>query len=999
MLRATVAGPEDEALLKLAREVDPERAELLLGGLPAGVGQALGVLLGSAYPALTPRLDWQLEALERLAQRGSESEAGREELRRQLFRAAGPLGQPEAARRGLRRAVWAEKARIALRELLPATLGGASVVVTARELSHLADAAFDVALEEAAAQVEARFGPPLRRDSTRASLCVVGLGKLGGLELNAGSDVDVLYLYDTDDGGQQLSLHEHFTRVAQRATATLDEPSEDGLAWRVDLRLRPEGSRGPIVNSLAALERYYESWGRTWERAALLRARPMAGDLGLGEQLLSQVVTPFVFRRNVDPSLATALAELVLQSRAELSSDPARDLKLGPGGIREAEFFVQALQLIWGGREPSLRVSSFRQALARLRARGFVSHREAESVGAAYWLLRRVEHRIQWASGLQTHSIPEAGAELERLARSLGLRHGAELLEALERARRDVAEHFFAALPSAPRPQSPWSQALSLLRAGELAALEVICSEKWGGGEGVEHLAALARRPDGPLGVMTLERLPGFGEQLLEAVAQSAEPEQAVRYLRSFFGRFSVATPYLKLLYDDEQALRRLVGLLGASALVGDALVARPETVDVVLFGGGTAPDVHALVEQELQQSARDPAEDAQEATVGALRRAKRRALVEVAVADLAGGLPTREVTRTLSALADAIVQQTLTLQVGPLGATGLAIIAMGKLGGQDIGYGSDLDILFIHDDAGDAEPGASAERYARIAQRVLRRLSEAHPAGPGYELDTRLRPSGAQGLLVTSLASFARYHGVGPAAARERIGSTGAAWERQALLRARFCAGDAALGARVLEVAAVAAYERGAPPVEEMAHLRLRLQRELGREREGRYDLKTGQGGLLDVEFATQWLQMKHGLDLRVRTQDTVTALEALHRCGYLEQRAYEALRDGYSFLRRLEQRMHVHTGRSGTTLEASSQGLALLARRMGFSEYGPEGAAASLLAHYRSRCRAVRQAFEGVLGVRLAEAPDTRREAPQGAVAAGEGPCEGDAATRRLL
>jgi glutamate-ammonia-ligase adenylyltransferase len=319
-----------------------------------------------------------------------------------------------------------------------------------------------------------------------------------------------------------------------------------------------------------------------------------------------------------------------------------------------------------------------------------------------------------------------------------------------------------------------------------------------------------------------------------------------------------------------------------------------------------------------------------------------------------------------LSALADATLDHAARYAMrerGHASTAGLAVIAMGKLGGREIGYGSDLDIFFVYDDAS----GDAAERSVRIAQRVMRLVSAPHGDGPGYELDTRLRPSGNQGLLVVSVDAFARYHG---AQSEGAAPSQAQDWERQALLKARACAGDLALGERVIAVAQKVAYERGAPPPEKMHHLRSRMERELaGERRDGngpaRYDLKLGRGGLVDVEFAVQWLQMKHGGDARVRTPDTETALAALEACGYLEASLAAPLREGYRWLRRLEQRLRVLHGTSAQLIEQGAPGLALLARRMGMRE-GPRGSASdALLARYGEITQDVRVAYLAVLGI----------------------------------
>lgn len=342
--------------------------------------------------------------------------------------------------------------------------------------------------------------------------------------------------------------------------------------------------------------------------------------------------------------------------------------------------------------------------------------------------------------------------------------------------------------------------------------------------------------------------------------------------------------------------------------------------------------------------------------------------MVEVAVADLAGEIEVREATRLLAELADESLERTLRLEMEGE-PRGLTLLALGKLGGRDLGYGSDLDIMFVFDSERDGED--RMPELVRHAQRFVRLISEPSSAGPGYEVDARLRPGGSRGLLVTSLRAFARYHrvrfpGESEPVPGSTVHSTGADWERQALLRARVCAGDREVGARALAIAHVAAYEGGAPPVEEMHRLRLRMQRELANERPGRHDLKTGRGGLLDVEFAVQWLQMRHGHDRRLRTTDTAEALEALHALGYVPRPAFETLREGYAFLRRLEQRIHVVRGTSATAIDERAPGLTELARRMGLHRVSREGAPRdALLARYRSVTGAVRATYLTLLGL----------------------------------
>jgi glutamate-ammonia-ligase adenylyltransferase len=483
----------------------------------------LRATLCAAYPALARHLDAHPEDLAALA-RGTRQARDARTYRRLAAAAVGDLSDLGAVRRGLRRFASREKLRIATRELLAHP--GQDVDVTARELADLADVCCEVALAEALAWAEHRFGPPFASGGERCPIVVIGMGKLGGRELNAGSDVDLMVFYETDEGASgEGALHERFTRVAQRFVATLDEPTEDGVVWRVDLRLRPEGTRGPLVNALAAAERYYETWGRTWERAALVRARPVAGDLAFGARLLD-ALAPFVWRRAVDPRLVDEMTAMLARARAEAGDASDGDLKIGPGGIREVEFFAQSLQLVWGGREPRVRGPNTLDALRRLRARGFVSEREESELSDAYLFLRRLEHRVQFATGLQTHALPGDPGMRERVARSLGYDETPGLLRELAEVRARVSARF-ASLGREPTSEDVSFERLgAALDEGDEAAVAAAAAERFGvsaGGDLPRHLMALARRPDGPLGAATRDRDAAFARLLVDALAPSSD--------------------------------------------------------------------------------------------------------------------------------------------------------------------------------------------------------------------------------------------------------------------------------------------------------------------------------------------------------------------------------------------------------------------------------------------------------------------------------------------
>jgi [glutamine synthetase] adenylyltransferase / [glutamine synthetase]-adenylyl-L-tyrosine phosphorylase len=956
-----------EQMLELAATIDARRAEiaarLASEHAPHGsYAHGAAVLLSAAYPALGPRVEREPHRL------GEPSPL----LRGALEATAAQLEGGPNFRRDLRRFAEACRWQIALREVLPPELGGAPIEETAAELSLLADVTIEAALQEAIDSVFDRLGAPRNAVGDVGALVVLGMGKLGGNELNCGSDVDLMCFYDSDEDPETASDpsgHTIWTKVVQRMTESLEEVTPDGFVWRVDHRLRPEGARGPLVNSLAAAERYYETFGRLWERAALVRARPVAGDLELGRRLLHSL-EPFVWTRRVDPSIAERMFALVHRARAEQSMASQRDLKLGPGGIREAEFFVQSLQLIWGGRHPQLRVQRTIEATERLLTAGLVTHREAEELTEAYVALRQAEHATQWASGVQTHNLPSAPEDLGRLARAMGYVDDAGLTAALEEHGARVGALLASLLPEGVAA-SPWGDALIALDhadaedfAKALAAAGMPDVGDRYDGQLERDLFELARfHPDGFLGARTRERMRGLVDTMLDAVAQAADPTQAARYLRGFASRIWPPAVYTKLLADDPASVRRLCSVLGASAFVGEAVAQRPELADLVLFSHG--PITPRDARDEVRESARRPAADGADPfdhRVGQLRKAQRRITTQVALADLAGELDTREATRVLSALADATLDAATRWSLGVTDGEpvrGLAILAMGKLGGSEIGYGSDLDVIFLFDPTGQEDP---VRHFSKAARKIIQLISMPHVEGRGYELDTRLRPSGSQGMLVVSLDAFATYHGVATHSVRAS-GQRAATWERLALLRARFAAGDEMLGREAERIAGEAAYRASEEPEalsRHVHHLRRRMEDELACERPGRYDLKLGRGGLVDIEFAVQLLQLRHGGDATVRSTRTWEAIEALASIGALGSRHATALSEGYDFLRRLEQRMRVLHGDSKHLLEERAAGMVPLARRMGIR--GPQPAA-ELMTQYRAVTDRVRSAYEAIV------------------------------------
>ena len=469
----------------------------------------------------------------------------------------------------------------------------------------------------------------------------------------------------------------------------------------------------------------------------------------------------------------------------------------------------------------------------------------------------------------------------------------------------------------------------SAVDEGDSPALAVVLSQR--GLEGFEELAdqvlALARRPDFPLGKLTRERYPRFVEAFAGALFDAADPEMAARLIGQFFARLETPSVYVKLFEDEPRALLRFVSLTGGSSELGERLVGHPELVDNIVFATAedpSAPLPHAgslerALEIEMERAVADYGEGL-EAVVAASRRLKAETTVRVGVRDLGGEASPEGVASALTDLADVQVRAALAAASGASTA-GIAAIAMGKYGGRELSYGSDLDLFFIFDPAQFAEEDVPY----RIATRILRLLSTTHAEGPGYELDTRLRPSGNQGLLVTSEAAFARYHGEDNA-----VLAKAEAWERQALIKARFVAGDAPLGARTTALAERIAFTGGAPDPARVLELRLRM--EAGARSAGALDIKLGPGGLVDIEFLVQTLQMQHGADRRVRERSTEAALRSLWQVGALADDAAQTLLRHYAFYRRLEQRLRIVYGRSDTLVVREGPQIRTLARRLGF-------------------------------------------------------------------
>jgi glutamate-ammonia-ligase adenylyltransferase len=856
-----------------------------------------------------------------------------EELVREALAAADRCATEEELKACLRRIKHREIARIAARDLS----GAAPLPEVTADLSALASAALEAAVRFAGSALSARHGAPMATlpDGSRrpCRFVVMGMGKLGAHELNFSSDIDLLYLHETEQGGTEggehpVSLHEYYTRLCEAVTRIVSEATEDGFVFRVDLRLRPEGTRGELANSLRSAEIYYESWGQTWERAALIKARPVAGDVPLGEEFLRTVV-PFVYRKYLD---FTSIEEIKgMKDRINLAAARShrqeRDLKLGSGGIREIEFFAQAHQLIYGGKEPSLRLRGTVETLSSLARLGIVKETERDRLAEAYTFLRRLEHRIQAFRERQTHALPQKEEDLRRLARAMGLEEPGALLSELDRRVGEVHGIYgrlFGGGRREPSEIPPDVQALFLPGPPPKDAAERLGRLGFRDTETARRCLDSLR--EGPPHVRIPQRarqyLDRIAPEILHQAAKTPDPDMALSHVERFLSAIGGRTMFYALLYEKPKVIEALVRLFGSSRFLSGYLLRHPELLDTFLRNElSVLVKSKAELRKELGEELAACVDFEQELDV--LRRVKNLETLRIGVHDMAGNLSLEEGMFQLSALAEALLSCALVLarrevrrrfgvpvDAAAGGEALFCVLGMGKLGSEELAYHSDLDIIFLYSAPGETAPESGRdpgdfrrisnhEYFAKVAQRLISILTTATREGIVYRLDTRLRPSGNAGPLVSSMESFVRYHE-----------QSAQLWERQALLKCRFVAGDREFGRRVEEQARAFIFGRPLPSgaAEEIHRLRTRMEIELGREREDRLNLKTGRGGVVDVEFAVQYLQLLHGRELpALRARGTLKALYELQRAGIVTLSQFKVLDDGYRFLRSLDVRLRL--------------------------------------------------------------------------------------------
>jgi glutamate-ammonia-ligase adenylyltransferase len=879
----------------------------------------------------------------------------------------------------LRRHKQIEYLRIGARDLN--TSG--SLEETVRELTALADASLEAAYQFCRAEVERDYGALCLPETDKPNRFVVlGMGKLGGFELNFSSDIDVIFLYESDEGESagaargKIAPREFFSQVGKKIIQAMGKVTEDGFVFRIDLRLRPLGANGPLVQSIDSAMLYYESWGQCWERAALIKARPAAGARDLGEAFLKEV-EPFIYRRYLDYTTVDELRHMKARIETELLSAAAkeRNVKLGVGGIREVEFFTQALQLVNGGYETDLRGPSTLPALAKLARHKFITAKERDSLTKAYRFLRQVEHKVQIVQESHAHSIPEGREEELALARRLGYRRRAGRAEREQfwrdyrRQTKSVRGMFDRLFYSARKEieQDKGSEAASVWN--DLDRQEIVLAELAKAGfndpsKAYHHLLAVrdgeVYAPPSPRRLKVMRLL---GPALMAQIIASSTPERALLNLAEFSHRIGGRTGFLTLLAENPDTMRLLITLFAESQFLTDLFLQRPELIDTLIRVDLTRFEKsRAEMLAELRAMIAD--HNDLEAKLNALRRYKTEEFIRIGLHDLGGELELVQVLNQLSYLAGACLQAAVDMTLGELGEKHgavpdgqFAVIGGGKLGGRELDYNSDLDLIFVYDADTEARTTgglAAHEFYVRTGQKLLTYLGAPTEEGVAYKIDMQLRPSGKAGPLVSSLDAFREYHK-----------SSSQLWERQALIKTRFVAGDPALGREVEKITSTFAYGKSlqAHEVGEIHHLRMRMERELAGEDGSRFNLKKGRGGLVDIEFLTQMLQLTHGRSsAKLRRRETLEALSALHDEKILTTGEYKLLSEGYLFLRRLDHRLRLERDQSIDAFEAEPARLQSIARALGYQSGGRGNAdpGARLLRDYQKNREQIRACYE---------------------------------------
>ena len=815
-----------------------------------------------------------------------------------------------------------------LRILIRDITGIASLDETLLQLSLCADACIRCAVDWADAHCVSRFGEPYSQDGVRQRLIVLGMGKLGGYELNVSSDIDLICLFPSagsSDGRKSIDNGDFFRRVAQQLTRLLNSPTADGFVYRVDTRLRPFGESGPLVINFDGLENYYLTQGRDWERYAMIKARAITGDTtSLSE--LDELIMPFVYRRYLDYNAIESLRELKRKIALSLRQKQMVDnLKLGAGGIREIEFIAQAFQLVRGGRDTRLRLRSLRAVLDELARQGLMPQEEVDRLHEAYGFLRRAENAVQMMRDEQLHSLPVDEQDKQRLLCLMGYTDWQTFRDDLA-GHQNRVDHMFNALfrddgqTDAPAPVDDAARdSWAVLSSIELEVQDYADALTAYGIEPTEELlASVASVCRGAyyqrLTARGQERVDEIVPRLMQATrGQSAADEvlsRCLKFVRSVAGR----SGYLQALIDKPSALALLVKLFGESLWLANFVTRQPVVLDELLIHGSVLawPDATSVRNETMSMVARlhDEELDVQMDTLRQFRQARE---FRIAIAELTGELPLMKVSDQLTWLAESLIEAVLLLVEKPLrekhgepqclvdgilAPTDVGVIAYGKLGGIELGFGSDLDLVFVHSSYGDRQqtsgdkPLDNSVYYVRLAQKFVHFMTTATPAGILYEIDLRLRPNGSSGMLVTGIETFEGYQR-----------GDAWTWEHQALMRARVVVSGRDLSARFDQLRrAVLGQPRSPDELREaVSAMRKRMRDALGSMKSDRMHLKQDDGGVADIEFVVQYLVLANAAEhpTLLSYTDNVRVLERVNALGLVTENVAKQLTNCYLELR----------------------------------------------------------------------------------------------------
>jgi [glutamine synthetase] adenylyltransferase / [glutamine synthetase]-adenylyl-L-tyrosine phosphorylase len=941
---ADEGGVDEQLLTLVSRAADPQDALLCVAELATHAPQLLAevraddawlarvIAVGGTSRPLGDLLARHAEAVHALRTLdGVDVEQTADEVERAVLAAETPDDEA-AAVAAIRRAATAD---VAGRDLT----GVDDVEAVAGELANLAEAVLSGTLAAIHRQHVGEGEPAAR-------IAVIGMGKLGGRELNYVSDVDVVFVHEPTTEGEDEEAAREAKLVLTRMLELLNASTTMGRAYEVDPTLRPEGRRGPLSRRVSSFQAYWERWAKTWEFQAMLKARPVAGDRALGAELLA-AAEPFVWPEELDPGVVAEVRAMKarIEAKPEVQRHGGRQVKLGPGGIRDVEFSVQLLQIVHGRVDRTLRDAGTLPALAALARGGYVADEDAAAFAEAYKLLRTVEHRLQLAHERRTHTIPDDPERQEWLARAMGYRpadgelareaFNRDLSRTQSRVRELHAKLFFRPLlesyAAVPADAAGISLPTEVKAMGEDAARERLTALGFTDGAAamrhVRHLTAgVSRRARTVRAVLPA---------VLAALQDTPDPNGGLASFRDLVDAQAERAELLNHLRDHPPSAELLGRLLGTSKVAGELLIGQPGGVGWLRDDEARR---HPRTRDELTRMAL--ARLTWQDTNAALRRFKRFELLRLVVRDLAGLTSVSGVGEELTALGEACLEGALSdvlrRRASSLGLdrvdqlpVKLAIVGMGKFGGRELNYVSDLDVLFVHEAAPGSDEQAASKLALDIAAEVMRSLSAITPDGTAFEVDPDLRPEGRNGPLSRSLASYRTYW--------ERWSEP---WEHQALLKARHVAGDADLGTRLVEASRSLAYpedfdDRAATRVRRM---KARLERErIPKRVDPERHLKLGPGGLSDVEWTVQLLQQRHGAsDVAARGTSTMRVLDAMQDADLLEHRDAAWLREGYRFLSELRNRRYLLRHRDVDVLPQAAHTLETLARAMGYGRGG---------------------------------------------------------------